>query len=217
MLKGDLRKKQILETAERLFCENGYEKTSVQDILDVLRLSKGSFYHHYESKELLLSCICEKRAQASAEELAEDVLAANQRHHRHRAEESDGRVPADDAANQQVSAAEQQSQRAGLAQAAAVIAEEQVEIARHGRRVTLCHRGEGRSGRDRVGEHPTGHRAGKRGHHLCKLFYHPFLFLSPRIAYTSPSGTPAVFSFWNRIRTVSIMILMSNLIEWLYM
>ena len=69
MLKGDLRKKQILETAERLFCENGYEKTSVQDILDVLRLSKGSFYHHYESKELLLSCICEKRAQASAEEL----------------------------------------------------------------------------------------------------------------------------------------------------
>ena len=68
MLKGDLRKKQILETAEKLFCQNGYERTSVQDILDILHLSKGSFYHHYESKELLLSCICEKRAQASAEE-----------------------------------------------------------------------------------------------------------------------------------------------------
>ncbi len=68
MLKGDLRKKQILETAEKMFCRDGYEKTSVQDILDVLHLSKGSFYHHYESKEVLLAFICEKRAQASAEE-----------------------------------------------------------------------------------------------------------------------------------------------------
>ena len=68
MLKGDLRKKQILETAEKMFCRDGYEKTSVQDILDALHLSKGSFYHHYESKEVLLAFICEKRAQASAEE-----------------------------------------------------------------------------------------------------------------------------------------------------
>ena len=68
MLKGDLRKKQILDTAEKLFCLNGYEATSVQDILDMLHLSKGSFYHHYESKESLLSCICENRAAASADE-----------------------------------------------------------------------------------------------------------------------------------------------------
>ena len=66
MLKGDLRKKQILETAERLFCEYGYEKTSVQDILDVLKLSKGSFYHHFESKELVLRSICDQRARAGA-------------------------------------------------------------------------------------------------------------------------------------------------------
>ena len=69
MWKGDLRKQQILETAEKMFCANGYEKTSVQDILDVIHLSKGSFYHHYDSKELLLKCICDKRAQASAEQL----------------------------------------------------------------------------------------------------------------------------------------------------
>ena len=54
MIKGDLRKKQILETAEALFTERGYEKTGVQDILDQLHLSKGSFYHHFESKELVL-------------------------------------------------------------------------------------------------------------------------------------------------------------------
>ncbi len=73
MLKGDMRKKQILETAEKLFCEKGYEKTSVQDILDELKLSKGSFYHHFESKELLLQGMCEKRAVSAAGRLSENT------------------------------------------------------------------------------------------------------------------------------------------------
>ncbi len=66
MLKGDLRKKQILETAERLFTAQGYEKTGVQDILDELQLSKGSFYHHFESKDQVLQTICGVHADASA-------------------------------------------------------------------------------------------------------------------------------------------------------
>ena len=69
MIKGDLRKKQILETAEKLFTEKGYQTTSVQDILDELGLSKGSFYHHFESKELVLRTICEQRARATADRL----------------------------------------------------------------------------------------------------------------------------------------------------
>ena len=79
MVKGDLRKKQILETAEALFAERGYEATGVQEILDVLHLSKGSFYHHFESKEQVLQKICENRAQAAAKryqkEKGEDGLA----------------------------------------------------------------------------------------------------------------------------------------------
>ena len=61
--KGDLRKKEILETAEMMFCRNGYEKTSIQDIIDVLHSSKGSFYHHFVSKEALLEGICRIRAE----------------------------------------------------------------------------------------------------------------------------------------------------------
>lgn len=57
MKKGDLRKQEILQTAEMLFCRYGYEKTSVQDIIDELNTSKGSFYHHYISKESLLEAI----------------------------------------------------------------------------------------------------------------------------------------------------------------
>ena len=63
MKKGDLRKQEILNTAETLFCRNGYEQTSIQDILDLLNSSKGSFYHHFVSKEALLEGICKRRAE----------------------------------------------------------------------------------------------------------------------------------------------------------
>lgn len=63
MKKGDIRKREILEVAETLFCKKGYEKTSIQDILDLLNASKGSFYHHFPSKESLLAGICRKRAE----------------------------------------------------------------------------------------------------------------------------------------------------------
>ena len=66
MIKGDIRKQQILDTAERLFTSRGFEATSVQDILDEMRLSKGSFYHHYATKEDLLRKICENRAERTA-------------------------------------------------------------------------------------------------------------------------------------------------------
>lgn len=72
MKKGDLKKKEILRTAETLFCKNGYETTSIQDILDILHTSKGSFYHHYASKELLLEEICRVRAES----LAENVISS---------------------------------------------------------------------------------------------------------------------------------------------
>ncbi|MDC7124215.1 MAG: TetR/AcrR family transcriptional regulator [Spirochaetales bacterium] len=42
----------ILKVSIRLFIEKGYEKTSIQDIIDNLGgLSKGAIYHHFKSKE----------------------------------------------------------------------------------------------------------------------------------------------------------------------
>ena len=48
MLKGDLKKQAILETAEKLFFEKGYSSATIDDILEVLGCSKGSLYHHFE-------------------------------------------------------------------------------------------------------------------------------------------------------------------------
>ncbi len=51
MKKGELKRSSILKAAEMLFFERGYDRTSVQDILDALSLSKGGFYHHFPSKK----------------------------------------------------------------------------------------------------------------------------------------------------------------------
>ena len=56
----------ILETAFRLFIEKGYERTSIQDIIDQLGgLSKGAIYHHFKSKEDILTAVCERMTDES--------------------------------------------------------------------------------------------------------------------------------------------------------
>lgn len=77
MRKGDEKRQAILDVAEKLFYTKGYEATSVQDILDVLDTSKGSFYHHFESKEQVLATLCAQRA-AKAVTQAKEALAAEE-------------------------------------------------------------------------------------------------------------------------------------------
>ena len=67
MRKGDSKKQAILDVARRLFYQKGYEQTSVQDILSVLNCSKGSFYHHFESKLSVLETLCVERAEKAFE------------------------------------------------------------------------------------------------------------------------------------------------------
>lgn len=43
---------KILEAAQKLFFEKGYDNTTIQDIVDKLGgLTKGAIYHHFKSKE----------------------------------------------------------------------------------------------------------------------------------------------------------------------
>jgi AcrR family transcriptional regulator len=46
---------QVLEIAVALFIEQGYDATSVSDLAARLGLTKSALYHHYDSKEQLLS------------------------------------------------------------------------------------------------------------------------------------------------------------------
>ncbi|MDR2009987.1 MAG: TetR/AcrR family transcriptional regulator [Bacteroidales bacterium] len=46
-------KEQILHTALKLFLKNSYKDVSLRDIVNEVGLTKGAFYHYYESKEKL--------------------------------------------------------------------------------------------------------------------------------------------------------------------
>jgi len=55
-----VRRGEILETAQQLVLTRGYEQMTIQDILDALHISKGAFYHYFDSKQALLAEITER-------------------------------------------------------------------------------------------------------------------------------------------------------------
>jgi AcrR family transcriptional regulator len=55
-----VKRNEILEVAQRLVYTTGYEKMSIQDILDALNISKGAFYHYFDSKQALLDGLVER-------------------------------------------------------------------------------------------------------------------------------------------------------------
>lgn len=60
----------IMETASRLFMEKGYDRTSLQDIINETKLSKGAIYHHFTSKEDIFTRICDGIGAENAQRLA---------------------------------------------------------------------------------------------------------------------------------------------------
>ena len=59
MAKKDSRntKGRIVDAAWALFYEQGYDETTIDDIVERSETSKGSFYHYFESKDSLLSSL----------------------------------------------------------------------------------------------------------------------------------------------------------------
>ena len=51
------RRLEIIETAEKLFRENGYSNTSVEAIIKEMGVAKGTFYYYFKSKEDILQAI----------------------------------------------------------------------------------------------------------------------------------------------------------------
>lgn len=54
-------RERILETAARLFYEQGYRATGVNQIVEEAGVAKASFYHHFASKEALAEAWLEAR------------------------------------------------------------------------------------------------------------------------------------------------------------
>ena len=56
-----VKRNEILDVAQRLVYTKGYEHMSIQDILNELQISKGAFYHYFDSKQALLETLIERR------------------------------------------------------------------------------------------------------------------------------------------------------------
>ncbi|MGO5114875.1 TetR/AcrR family transcriptional regulator [Candidatus Avoscillospira sp. LCP25S3_F1] len=55
--RGQNTKRKIVSAAWRLFYEQGYDHTTVDEIIELSETSKGSFYHYFEGKDALLSSL----------------------------------------------------------------------------------------------------------------------------------------------------------------
>jgi AcrR family transcriptional regulator len=70
----EARKNEILDVARRLvMVTKGYNGMAVQDILDELQISKGAFYHYFDSKQALLEALIERLASEAMPMLTEIV------------------------------------------------------------------------------------------------------------------------------------------------
>ena len=65
--EAEIRKNEILDTAEKLFISKGYEKTSTTDILNEIGIARGTLYYHFKSKEdILIAMVDRQVAQMAA-------------------------------------------------------------------------------------------------------------------------------------------------------
>jgi len=65
-----VRRDAFLDVAQRLVETKGYEAMSIQDVLDALEVSKGAFYHYFDSKQALLEAVVERFADGAIARMA---------------------------------------------------------------------------------------------------------------------------------------------------
>jgi len=53
----------IVEAADRLFYQQGYEHTSFTDIADAVQISRGNFYYHFKAKDEILDAVIALRVE----------------------------------------------------------------------------------------------------------------------------------------------------------
>ena len=56
------RRAEMVAAAQKFFYTKGYENTSISDILDAVGMSRGAFYHHFESKQAVLAAVIDVMA-----------------------------------------------------------------------------------------------------------------------------------------------------------
>lgn len=56
-------RQHIVDAADQLFYEHGFEATSFADIAEVVGLSRGNFYYHFKTKDEILDAVIAQRVR----------------------------------------------------------------------------------------------------------------------------------------------------------
>jgi AcrR family transcriptional regulator len=68
-------RQEILRTAARLFQQQGYDATSMNDVAAALKLSKGGLYHHFQSKDEILFDLMSHAMDITEESVLKPAMA----------------------------------------------------------------------------------------------------------------------------------------------
>lgn len=72
---AEVRKGQILDAADELFGQKGFDGTSTNDILEKVGIARGTLYYHFKSKEDIMDALIDRynvRVLSAAKEIAKD-------------------------------------------------------------------------------------------------------------------------------------------------
>lgn len=73
--EAEERKNEIIDAADELFSQKGYDGTSTNDIIEKVGIARGTLYHHFKSKEDIMDALIERysnRLLGAAQEIAVD-------------------------------------------------------------------------------------------------------------------------------------------------
>ena len=70
-------KEKILKVAYKIIYENGYNKTSVDEIISKAKISKSNFYYYFKSKESLAIAVLDLRIEQYVSEIINETLTNN--------------------------------------------------------------------------------------------------------------------------------------------
>jgi AcrR family transcriptional regulator len=70
----DVRKQELIDTAEQLFIKRGYDEVSVADIVKKARVAQGTFYYYFRSKDEVRDAIIEKNIR-EVKQIMDEVVA----------------------------------------------------------------------------------------------------------------------------------------------
>ena len=75
-LQSERTQGEIIEAATRLFVRKGFYGTSIADLAQATRLTKGALYHHFENKDALFFAVIKRVRDVWSEAVGHNVLEA---------------------------------------------------------------------------------------------------------------------------------------------